>query len=66
VLIDDRTHLTIGKRLFGLKSLGIPYIVIAGKRIIDEIPKFEIFDIYNDQTYTFTQLETIQFLETNL
>ncbi len=65
-MIDDRTHLTVGKRLLALKSLGIPFIVIAGKRIIDEIPKFEVIDNYGDKNYFLTQLETIQFLETNL
>lgn len=66
ILIDDRTHLTIGKRLLGLKSYGIPFIVIAGKRIKDEIPKFEIINTYKEESYFLTQLETLQFFENNL
>lgn len=66
ILIDDRTHLTIGKRWADVKMLGIPYIVIAGKRITEEIPLFEIFDTYNNQTYLFNHAETLQFLKDNL
>lgn len=33
VVIDDRTHMTIGKRLYEAKRLGFPYIVVAGKTV---------------------------------
>ncbi|CAG2112859.1 unnamed protein product [Medioppia subpectinata] len=63
ILIDDRTTQTIGRRLTGLQTLGIPYTIIAGKQITDEIPKFEIIDNQSKQNYFMTQLECIQFLE---
>ena len=63
ILIDDRTNLTIGKRLAGLQTLGIPYIVVSGKRITEEIPKFEIIDSYNQCNHFFTHLECIQYFE---
>ena len=63
ILIDDRTHLTIGKRLAGLQTLGIPYIIIAGKRITEEIPKFEVIDGFNQTNHFMTYLESIQFFE---
>ena len=63
ILIDDRTHLTIGKRLAGLKTLGIPYIIIAGKRITEEIPKFEVIDGYNQCNHFFTHFESFQYFE---
>ncbi|OTF74777.1 proline-tRNA ligase, mitochondrial-like protein [Euroglyphus maynei] len=48
ILIDDRSNLTIGKRLLTAKTIGIPFILVAGRNIIDVRPKFELFDMYND------------------
>ncbi|KAH9426305.1 prolyl-tRNA synthetase [Dermatophagoides pteronyssinus] len=47
ILIDDRSNLTIGKRLLTAKTIGIPFILVAGRNIIDVRPKFEVFDMYN-------------------
>lgn len=44
VLMDDRTHLTIGKRLKDAKRLGYPYVIIAGKKVLDEPPVFEVWN----------------------
>ncbi|XP_054164750.1 probable proline--tRNA ligase, mitochondrial [Oppia nitens] len=62
VFIDDRTNQTIGKRLFGLQSLGFPYIIIAGKRITEEIPIFEVIDNYRNDKYFMNHLDCIKFL----
>ncbi|CAG2175231.1 unnamed protein product, partial [Oppiella nova] len=63
ILVDDRINQTIGRRLAGLETLGIPYTIIGGKRITDEMPKFEVIDNQTKNNYLMTQLECIQFLE---
>uniref|UniRef100_A0A8D1RT97 Probable proline--tRNA ligase, mitochondrial n=2 Tax=Sus scrofa TaxID=9823 RepID=A0A8D1RT97_PIG len=42
VLLDDRTHLTIGNRLKDADKLGYPFVIIAGKRALDEPAHFEV------------------------
>ncbi|NWR82669.1 SYPM protein, partial [Furnarius figulus] len=43
-VLDDRTQLTIGKRLKDANKLGYPYVVIAGKRVCEDPPVFEVWD----------------------
>ncbi|XP_068262932.1 probable proline--tRNA ligase, mitochondrial [Nyctibius grandis] len=43
-VLDDRTQLTIGKRLKDAKKLGYPYVVIAGKRVCEDPPVFEVWN----------------------
>lgn len=33
VVIDDRTHLTVGKRLYEATRIGYPFVVIVGKKV---------------------------------
>ncbi|KFP75747.1 hypothetical protein N310_04607, partial [Acanthisitta chloris] len=42
-VLDDRTQLTIGKRLKDANKLGYPYVVIAGKRVFEDPPVFEVW-----------------------
>lgn len=42
VVLDDRTQMTIGKRLKDASRLGYPYIVVAGLGALEETPKFEV------------------------
>ncbi|XP_053099667.1 probable proline--tRNA ligase, mitochondrial isoform X16 [Hemicordylus capensis] len=44
VVLDDRTKLTIGKRLKDAKKLGFPYVIVGGKKVLDEPPLFELWD----------------------
>ncbi|KFZ67239.1 hypothetical protein N338_10208, partial [Podiceps cristatus] len=43
-VLDDRTQLTIGKRLKDANKLGYPYVVIAGKGVCDNPPVFEVWN----------------------
>ncbi|XP_074953649.1 putative proline--tRNA ligase, mitochondrial [Phalacrocorax aristotelis] len=43
-VLDDRTQLTIGKRLKDANKLGYPYVVIAGKRVCEDPPVFEVWN----------------------
>lgn len=44
VVLDDRTQLTIGKRLKDANRLGYPYVIIGGKKMLDEPPHFEVWN----------------------
>ncbi|XP_011762634.2 probable proline--tRNA ligase, mitochondrial isoform X3 [Macaca nemestrina] len=41
VLLDDRTHLTIGNRLKDANKFGYPFVIIAGKRALEDPAHFE-------------------------
>lgn len=43
VLLDDRTHLTIGNRLKDANKLGYPFVIIAGKRALEDPAHFEVW-----------------------
>lgn len=43
-VLDDRTQLTIGKRLKDANRLGYPYVVVAGKRVCEDPPVFEVWN----------------------
>ncbi|NXJ76996.1 SYPM protein, partial [Trogon melanurus] len=43
-VLDDRTQMTIGKRLKDANKLGYPYVVVAGKRVREDPPVFEVWD----------------------
>lgn len=43
-VLDDRTQLTIGKRLKDANKLGFPYVIIAGKGVCEDPPVFEVWD----------------------
>ncbi|XP_056133676.1 probable proline--tRNA ligase, mitochondrial [Lampris incognitus] len=42
VVLDDRTQMTIGKRLKDAQRLGYPYVVVVGQSTLEETPKFEV------------------------
>lgn len=42
VVLDDRTHMTIGKRLNDAKRLGYPYVVVVGQGALEEQPRYEV------------------------
>lgn len=46
IAIDDRTHMTIGKRLMEMKKLGIPYLIVVGAKSADmNYPTVEVHDL---------------------
>ncbi|RWS09381.1 putative proline--tRNA ligase: mitochondrial-like isoform X1 [Dinothrombium tinctorium] len=61
VIIDDRSHLTIGRRMNDNKLWGIPYIVVVGKKALNETPKVEMISAYNNESFEMTQSEIIDY-----
>lgn len=54
VIVDDRTNLSIGRRLREAKRSGYPLIIVIGKKATQDIPRFEVFDLINNQEYEWT------------
>ncbi|KAI1892004.1 hypothetical protein AGOR_G00149530 [Albula goreensis] len=42
VVLDDRTQLTIGKRLKDAGCLGYPYVIVVGQSAAEDLPRFEV------------------------
>ncbi|XP_035206870.1 probable proline--tRNA ligase, mitochondrial isoform X2 [Stegodyphus dumicola] len=61
VLIDDRTNLTIGKRVQESNSLGIPYVIVVGRSAQEELPRVEVIDMYKNEVSFLTHKETMDF-----
>ncbi|KAJ9600419.1 hypothetical protein L9F63_009275, partial [Diploptera punctata] len=45
VIIDNRTDLTIGKRVYEARRTGYPYIVVIGRKAMQQVPLFEVYDV---------------------
>jgi len=54
VIVDDRTDQTIGRRLRAAKQAGFPLIVVIGQKAMEDVPRFEVFDLLNNQQYDWT------------
>ncbi|NXG67489.1 SYPM protein, partial [Hemiprocne comata] len=61
-VLDDRTHLTIGKRRKDAEKLGYPYVVIAGKRVCEDPPVFEVWHQNAGQVLFLTKEGVIELL----
>ncbi|RWS28549.1 putative proline--tRNA ligase-like protein [Leptotrombidium deliense] len=61
VLIDDRSQYTIGRRVKDCQVLGIPYIIVAGKNMLNEVPKLELIATYSNETFLLTQSQVFDF-----
>lgn len=46
-IVDDRTNLTIGRRILDAKRTGYPYLIIIGKNSVQSSPLFEVHDLNN-------------------
>ncbi|XP_066298815.1 probable proline--tRNA ligase, mitochondrial [Branchiostoma lanceolatum] len=53
VLLDDRSHMTIGKRLKDANVLGYPYVIVVGKQALEEDRRFELIQQTGQQTQTY-------------
>lgn len=50
VVLDDRTQMTIGKRLKDASRLGYPYVIVVGQAALEETPKYEVICQQTDET----------------
>ncbi|UYV67325.1 PARS2 [Cordylochernes scorpioides] len=63
VALDDRTRSTIGYRLNSLRNIGVPFAIIVAKKALEPMPRFEVVDIYKDQTHFLNHTDTLQFFQ---
>ncbi|XP_074077450.1 putative proline--tRNA ligase, mitochondrial [Macrotis lagotis] len=63
VLLDDRTHLTIGNRLKDANKLGYPFVVIAGKRALEQPCHFEVWCQSTDEVMFLPKQGVIDLLQ---
>lgn len=62
-LLDDRSEVTVGKKLKDVTSAGIPYAVLFGKDLLaSEAPKVEVHDLYRGQVSKVGLQEAVQCL----
>ncbi|XP_009976951.1 PREDICTED: probable proline--tRNA ligase, mitochondrial, partial [Tauraco erythrolophus] len=61
-VLDDRTQMTIGKRLKDANKLGYPYVVIAGKRVCEDPPVFEVWNQNTGEVLFLTKEGVIELL----
>ncbi|KAM4806141.1 putative proline--tRNA ligase, mitochondrial isoform X1 [Urocitellus parryii] len=62
VLLDDRTHLTIGNRLKDANKLGYPFVIIAGKRALEDPAHFEVWCQNTGEVLFLTKEGVMEFL----
>ncbi|KAL3868467.1 hypothetical protein ACJMK2_041268 [Sinanodonta woodiana] len=51
ILLDDRTQLTVGKRIKKANEMGLPYIVVVGRKALEEIPLYEVIETSEKRTF---------------
>ncbi|XP_066548394.1 putative proline--tRNA ligase, mitochondrial [Amia ocellicauda] len=62
VALDDRTQLTIGKRLKDADIMGYPYVIVVGQSALDDLPTFEVRTQTTGETVFLTWEGVVDFL----
>lgn len=62
-IIDDRTHITIGRRLIDARITGYPIVVIVGKKSLASQPQIEIYEVYDNITNTMKIESSVAFIK---
>ncbi|XP_047114686.1 probable proline--tRNA ligase, mitochondrial isoform X1 [Schistocerca piceifrons] len=63
VVIDDRCHLTIGRRLMEGRKSGFPFIIIVGKKAVGTPPCFEVHDVLSNMEISLPLPDLIKFIQ---
>lgn len=62
IMLDDRIQLTIGKRLKDANKLGYPFVIVGGKKVLDEPPLFEVRNQTTDEIVFLTREAVVDLL----
>lgn len=62
VLIDDRKHLTIGKRYLEARRMGYPYIVVIGTKATETPPLYELNEVLTNKQHFLDKNELLKYL----
>lgn len=63
VVVDDRTHMTIGKRFVEAKKLGFPFVIAMGKKIAANPPLYELYESNTDRSEHYELSDLISFIK---
>ncbi|XP_041476058.1 probable proline--tRNA ligase, mitochondrial [Lytechinus variegatus] len=63
MLLDDRGHMTIGRRVKDASRIGYPLIIVVGKRALEPDPKFEVINTATGSTEYLSKVELLQQME---
>lgn len=65
VLLDDRSSLTIGRRFLEARKMGYRFIVVIGKKAVQENRLYEITDLkLNSQLYL-NEIALVNYIKQN-
>ena len=64
VIVDDRSKLTVGKKLREASKTGYPYIILFGKKCVDVDPKLELHLLNSKTVIELRPDEVIEHLRT--
>jgi len=63
IIVDDRTHMTIGKRFIEAKKLGFPFVVVMGKKINETPSLYELYEANTDKSEHYELSNLINYLK---
>ncbi|XP_020030967.1 probable proline--tRNA ligase, mitochondrial isoform X2 [Castor canadensis] len=66
VVLDDRTHLSIGNRLKDANKLGYPFVIIVGKRALEDPAHFEVWCQNTGEVVFLTKEGVLELLRTQV
>lgn len=66
IIVDDRTNMTIGKRMMDTKKLGIPYIIVIGSKATGPEPLVEVHNLSDCSTAYMTISEAVNFISSQV
>lgn len=64
VILDDRSATTIGKKLMEAKRMGYPFVVVVGKKSLEQVPLVELHDLSQNTQNIFNIAQLFDYLET--
>ncbi|XP_028902371.1 probable proline--tRNA ligase, mitochondrial [Ornithorhynchus anatinus] len=64
ILLDDRTQLTIGRRLKDAQKLGYPFVVVAGRKVLEDPPLYEVWCQDTGQVRLLSEEGVVELLRT--
>lgn len=65
VLLDDRTSLTIGRRFLEARKMGYRFIVVIGKKSVEETALFEITDLKTNSQLYLNETALVNYIKQN-
>lgn len=65
VLLDDRSSLTIGRRFLEARRMGYRFIVVIGRKAVEETALFEITDLKLNSQLHLNETALVNYIKQN-